>query len=98
MQSAAAGHCSQLHMRLTWDDVTLWVLYTCVYYCVDPQRAVHLGVHWWNHGISGSLEMVKVYCPGEGSFEEDLFKELFGWENVLICGDFNARSVCCGEV
>ena len=38
-----------------------------------------------------------MYCADEGGFEEDWFKCLFGRKNILICGDFNARSVLWGS-
>ena len=46
--------------------------------------------------VSGPLEIVKIYCPPQEAFDE-LWLDQFKRENVLICGDFNAKSVLSRE-
>ena len=47
--------------------------------------------------VSGPLEIVNIYCPPQEVFDELWLGDQFKWENVLICGNFNAKSVLWGS-
>ena len=42
-------------------------------------------------------QLVNVYCPPQASFDKSWPRDYFQRENVISCGDFNAKSVLWGS-